>query len=122
MPKIPKLSELASNMPGMFDKFKTMIDSLTGPSQTNAVEEALAKETDPFKAKLLEVEVLINQLSDIASLQSRTFNNLKTSYAELQKTVITMQEQANAEPVAAAPTTESATTAASDDNSPKANP
>ena len=103
MPKIPKLSELTSGMPGMFDKFKTMLDSFTGPSQTSAAEEALAKETDPFKAKLIEIDVLINQLSDINSLQNRTLNSLKSSYAELQKTIIAMQEKTSTETAAVTP-------------------
>ncbi len=80
-----KISDLSSNMPGVLNKFKTMLDSLAGPGSAEATHEALEKEQDPMKVKFLELELLINQLHDIQVIQNRTVNTLRTKHSELIK-------------------------------------
>lgn len=87
MAKIPKFSDLTASVPGMIEKFKSLFDAVTGPGSSSITQEALAKETDPFKIKLIEVELLISQLNDIQVIQARSINSLRTTYAELQKMI-----------------------------------
>lgn len=80
-----KISDLSSNMPGVLNKFKTMLDSIAGPGTAEATHEALEKEQDPMKVKFLELELLINQLHDIQVIQNRTVNTMRTKYNEAIK-------------------------------------
>lgn len=85
MPKLPKLTDLTSNMPNVLNKMKSLLDTVTGPGTSDVTEEALAKETDPLKVKFLEVTLLINKLNDIQIIQTNAINNLKRTYQDLQK-------------------------------------
>src|SRR5262245_19751735 len=82
MPKLPTISEITS-------KVKSAVDSLMGPGTSQVTEEAIAKESDPTKAKLLEIELLINQLHDVQLIQAKTINSLKIKYAALHDLVKT---------------------------------
>lgn len=87
MAKIPKFSDLASNVPGVFDKMKSFVDTLAGSGKTAATEEALLNETEPVRIKLLEVELLINQFQDILNQHQQLLSLLKNQFAELNKMV-----------------------------------
>ncbi|MGE3919929.1 MAG: hypothetical protein AB7F64_03090 [Gammaproteobacteria bacterium] len=81
---MPKLTE---NMPNLLGKFKSLLDNIAGPGAASITEEAMAKETDPFKIKMMEVELLISQLNDIQVIQARTIHTLKTTYEEVRKMI-----------------------------------
>ena len=83
MPKLPKFSGL-TDVSGLMAKMKSALDGLTGPNTSSAAEEALAQESDPVKAKFLEVELLIHQLHDITVIQNKTISELKAKYAEVK--------------------------------------
>lgn len=82
---LPKLTDLTSNLPGVFDKMKNFVDSIAGSGKTVSIEESLMNETDPLKTKLLELELSIHQYSDLLNHQLMLLNNLKSKYVELQK-------------------------------------
>lgn len=107
---LSKLSELtstiSSNIPGMVDKMKSFVDSIAGTSKTAATEQALVEETDPLKAKILEVELLIHHLSDNLAHQQTVLNTLKQKYAQLRSTIEPKTEETVIEEQQAA-TTES---------------
>lgn len=84
MAKIPKLSDL-TDVQGMMNKVKSAIDNITGPGHSEIAQEALDKEDDPKKARLLEIELLISQLNDMHILYGKTLSNLKQKYQEVQK-------------------------------------
>jgi len=92
MAKLPKLTDL-TNVHGIIDKVKSAIESIAGPTSSAATEEALAKEKDPLKAKLLEAQLLINQMSDVQLIQTKTIAGLKGVQAELLKMVAETEEK-----------------------------
>lgn len=84
MAKLPKFSELTDVSAGLMNKFKSALDSITGPGSSELTREALAQESDPTKAKLLEIELLINQIYDMQVLQNKAINTLQSKYAEIK--------------------------------------
>lgn len=102
MAKLPKFSDF-TDVSGLMNKVKSAFDNLTGPGSAAASEEALAKETNPAKAKLLEIELLINQIHDLQVLQNKAINDLSSKYADMKKSAeaaLIPQENINIPPVA----------------------
>jgi len=95
MAKLPKFSEF-TDVQGMMNKVKSAVDSIMGPGNAEATEEAIAKETDPIKSKLLEVDLLINQIQDVQIIQTKSINALKSKYAEAIKLFETKVKQDSA--------------------------
>lgn len=81
MGKLPNFTDVSALM----SKFKSAFDNLAGPGSATEKEEALANETNPTKAKLLEVELLINRIHDMMVLQVKAINDLNAKYAEVKK-------------------------------------
>lgn len=107
MAKLPKLSDF-TDVSALMTKFKSAFDNLGGPGGTAASEEALARESDPTKAKLLEIELLIKKLHDMMVLQIQTINELDAKYAEVKNLAIAAlvpTEEAATKPAAPQPET-----------------
>jgi predicted nucleic acid-binding Zn-ribbon protein len=105
MSKLPKLSDLTSNMPGMVDKMKSFIDSLAGSDKTAEAEDALTQEEDPIKAKLLEIELYMSQFNDVINQQQEILRVLKRKHSDLSHLIEEMRKPAppNPEPPTPAP-------------------
>ena len=81
-PKIPKLGDFA---PNVLNKFKNIFDSIAGPASSEAIEEALAKETDPLKKQLLEIQLLIAEANSAQVLLANLLGSVKSKYDDLYK-------------------------------------
>ncbi|MEM1243451.1 MAG: hypothetical protein AAGG80_01380 [Pseudomonadota bacterium] len=87
-----------TDMSDMFNKFKSMIDQFTGPGHSEKTEAALAEEKDEFKAKLLQIELFINQLHDTQVMQAKMLSDLQKSFAALKTELIKNQQTEQEKP------------------------
>lgn len=108
MAKLPKLTDL-TDISGMVNKFKSMLEQFTGPAATDAIKAALEKEQDPKKVVLLEFDLLINQLQDLQIIQAKTINDMKNKSAELHKILELEQSEAVKQAEKTQPTSEKKT-------------
>ena len=107
-----KLNDLTKNVPGVsgvFGKVKSLIDNFTGPGNADAAEEALRKETNPEKSRVLEVQLCLSKLQDLQVMQASLYNELKQQLDGVLKSMTAIEEAAKVQTLATAALAETTT-------------